>query len=106
MHPSQHMHQTHRDAVTVLPPGVDSIGGSARCGVHGMYRPGRILSFQGHPEFDEETMTLILKGRYSIGVFSEDMYRDGMSRVAWPHCGKMLATKVCGFLLDAKRAAS
>ncbi|KAF1734637.1 putative glutamine amidotransferase-like protein [Beauveria bassiana] len=97
---------THRDAVTVLPPGVDSIGGSARCGVHGMYRPGRILSFQGHPEFDEETMTLILKGRYSIGVFSEDMYRDGMSRVAWPHCGKMLATKVCGFLLDAKRAAS
>ncbi|KAM3429883.1 hypothetical protein NHJ13734_007977 [Beauveria thailandica] len=104
--PSIHMHQTHRDAVTVLPPGVDSIGGSARCGVHGMYRPGRILSFQGHPEFDEETMTLILEGRHSIGVFSQDMYRDGMSRVAWPHCGKMLATKVCGFLLDAKRAAS
>ena len=60
----------------------------------------------GHPEFDEETMSLILKGRYSIGVFTEQMYTDGMSRVSWPHCGKMLATKVCGFLLAAKRASA
>ncbi|ATY65356.1 GMP synthase [Cordyceps militaris] len=104
--PSIHMHQTHRDAVTVLPPGVDSIGGSAGCRVHGMFRAGRILSFQGHPEFDAETMALILKGRYAVGVFSQAMYDDAMSRVGRPHCGKMLATKVCGFLLEAKRAAS
>lgn len=101
----QSMHQTHRDAVTRLPRGVSSIGGSDRCGVHGMYQPGRILSFQGHPEFDEETMSLILKGRYSIGVFTKDMYDDGMARVDWPHSGKMLATKICGFFLGGAAAS-
>lgn len=98
------MHQTHRDAVVTLPPGVDSIGGSVACGVHGMYKPGRILSFQGHPEFDEKTMTIILKGRHRDGYFSESMYMDGMSRVNWPHAGDMLATKMCSFFLDASRA--
>ncbi|OAA60616.1 GMP synthase [Akanthomyces lecanii RCEF 1005] len=102
--PDIFIHQTHRDAVMVLPIGVDSIGGSLRCGVQGMYKAGRILSLQGHPEFDKEAMTLILKERNSIGLLSAELYNDAMSRVDWPHCGEMLATKICEFLLEAKRA--
>ncbi|KAJ5934786.1 hypothetical protein N7466_004333 [Penicillium verhagenii] len=35
-----------------LPPGWMSIGHSAACDVQGLYYPGRILTYQGHFEFD------------------------------------------------------
>lgn len=98
------MHQTHRDAVVQLPPGVSSIGSSSRCAVHGMYLPNRVLSFQGHPEFDEEAMRLILGGRHALGFFDDAEYEEGMSRVGLPHCGEMLAVKICEFFLAAGRA--
>lgn len=96
------MQQVHRDAVIQLPDGVQSIGSSKDCECHGMFKPNRILSFQGHPEFDEPIMTAILKGRYSIGFFSEEQYREGMSRVALPHSGSVLVPRICQFFLDAQ----
>ncbi len=96
------MHQVHRDAVVQLPNGVESIGSSKDCACHGMFKPDRILSFQGHPEFDEPIMTAILKGRREIGFFNDDQYRDGMTRVALPHAGPLLATRICKFFLAAQ----
>lgn len=37
---------------TQLPKGVSVVGATTHCNVQGVYEPGRILTFQGHPEFD------------------------------------------------------
>jgi GMP synthase-like glutamine amidotransferase len=35
-----------------LPEGWVNVGASSLCGVQGLYRPGKVLTYQGHPEFD------------------------------------------------------
>lgn len=35
-----------------LPKGWVNVGASKLCGMQGLYYPGRVLTFQGHPEFD------------------------------------------------------
>ncbi|KAH8656085.1 class I glutamine amidotransferase-like protein [Tricladium varicosporioides] len=44
----------HADHVTMhtLPPGFHSIGSSAHCVFQGVWKRGRILTYQGHAEFD------------------------------------------------------
>ena len=38
--------------VSRLPQGVSVVGTTPHCNVQGVYEAGRILTFQGHPEFD------------------------------------------------------
>jgi GMP synthase-like glutamine amidotransferase len=40
--------------VQSLPDGFINIGHSELCGLQGIYKRGRVLTFQGHAEFDEE----------------------------------------------------
>ncbi|KAI1764398.1 class I glutamine amidotransferase-like protein [Hypoxylon sp. FL1150] len=46
----------HADHVVIdngrLPPSWMNIGSSKLCQVQGIYSPGRVLTYQGHPEFD------------------------------------------------------
>ncbi|KAM5342278.1 hypothetical protein ACJ41O_013244 [Fusarium nematophilum] len=46
----------HADSVVVPPSGLPDgwlrIGSSAQCSTQGVYRPGRVLTYQGHFEFD------------------------------------------------------
>ncbi|KAH8658037.1 Aldehyde/histidinol dehydrogenase [Xylariales sp. PMI_506] len=87
---SSKLHQMHRDAVLEVPNGVVNLGSSPSCPIQGLYQPGRILSFQGHPEFDSEIMGAILKTRHEQGIFNDDMYKDGSSRAQNLHDGVLL----------------
>ncbi|KAH6695365.1 Aldehyde/histidinol dehydrogenase [Plectosphaerella plurivora] len=84
--PSLNLHQMHRDAVLEVPKDCISIGSSPRCSIQGLYRPGKILTVQAHPEFDGFIMTNILNFRRGV-VFDEDMYKEGMSRAEDSHDG-------------------
>ncbi|KAH7176893.1 class I glutamine amidotransferase-like protein [Dactylonectria macrodidyma] len=55
----------HADHVTFMngsiPNGVHLIGSTSQCQNQGIYQPGRILTLQGHPEFDQFITTECLK---------------------------------------------
>lgn len=90
----------HKDIVYYYPEGVEELGWSDECKVQGMYIPKRIITIQGHPEFNEEIVRELLERRREQGVFSEDVYKDGIARVARPHDGVLVAQAFLRFLLE------
>jgi GMP synthase-like glutamine amidotransferase len=58
-----------------LPEGWISIGSSAHCALQGVYQRGRVLTFQGHAEFDawvtRETIDAFLRGVWSTEALEE-----------------------------------
>ncbi|RKL10514.1 hypothetical protein BFJ68_g3804 [Fusarium oxysporum] len=93
------LHQMHRDAVLEVPEGLVSLGSSSRCEVQGLYKPGRIISFQAHPEFDDFIMQEIMEARYAQQIFSKEMYEEGITRARAHHDGLLVAAKIWEFLL-------
>ncbi|RAL13717.1 Aldedh-domain-containing protein [Aspergillus homomorphus CBS 101889] len=77
----------HRDVVFEVPPGCVNLGSSLICGIQGLYIPGKILTVQGHPEYNDFMVSSILKIRHEGGTFDDSLYKDGMSRVNRPHNG-------------------
>ena len=90
----------HRDIVFYYPPGVEPLGSNALCEVQGMYVPKRLLSVQGHPEFNEEIMTEILKARHASGVFDDPTFESAMKRVVLPQDGVVVSKAFLRFLFD------
>lgn len=43
--------EMHKDVVLEVPPGCVNWGSSSLCGLQGFYKPNKLLTFQGHPEF-------------------------------------------------------
>jgi len=94
------IHQMHRDIVYAYPDGVEHLGHSPRCEVQGMYAPRRLISVQGHPEFNGEIVAELLENRHDKGIFDDAMYRDGMSRVRKHHDGVAVGAAFVRFLLE------
>ena len=90
----------HRDIVFDYPPGVEELGSSPVCRVQGMYAPKRLISVQGHPEFNQEIETEIIKARHAQGIFDDTQYEDGMKRVALNHDGVVVSEAFLKFLLE------
>ncbi|KAL1303453.1 hypothetical protein AAFC00_006841 [Neodothiora populina] len=76
------IHQMHKDIVRSVPPGIELLASTAICQNQSMYSPGRLMTIQGHPEFNAEVMTEILETRHASGVFDDGMFEEAMSRVA------------------------
>jgi hypothetical protein len=89
----------NRDIVTVLPPGVEVIGYTNRCPVHGMYIPDKLITVQGHPEFKEQMMREVLILRNSNGVVDDATFSDAMSRAGNPAEGGYAAKAFLELLL-------
>lgn len=96
----QNIHQMHRDIVYTLPAGVEALGRTPRCEVQGMYVQGRLLTVQGHPEFDGEIEEELIQRRYEQGVFDMGMYKDAMGRVRREHDGVVVGAAFLRFLLE------
>lgn len=61
----------HQDIASIdgpLPSGWVQLGTTALCDVQGMFLPGRVLTFQGHPEFDKVTNSLCTKMLEGYGM--------------------------------------
>ncbi|PHH74387.1 hypothetical protein CDD82_4961 [Ophiocordyceps australis] len=57
------------------------------CSVQAMYQPARYITVQGHPEFTNEIVSEILFNRHTVGIFTDQVYEDGIRRAANPHDG-------------------
>ncbi|KAK5998737.1 Putative glutamine amidotransferase-like protein C13C5.04 [Cladobotryum mycophilum] len=102
--PSLELHQFHHDIVFEVPPGVINLGSSSACANQVFYRPGRILTFQGHPEFDNLITSEILKSDLALTLFDEAAIKGALSRVGRPHGGLFLGAKMAEFLLASQLA--
>lgn len=90
----------HRDAVYEYPEGVEHLAYTQGCQVQGMYIPKRVITVQGHPEFNEEIMKELLKVRHETGIFNDEQYNDAMSRVDKYHDGVVVSQAFLRFLLE------
>lgn len=94
------IHQMHRDALRSYPDGVTKLGDTPLCETQGMYERGRLLTVQGHPEFNEEIMVQLLEARRRGGVFGEDVFKSGMERSGGAQDGAAVGRAFIRFLLD------
>ena len=53
----------HQDQVTRVPEGLEVFASSESCPVAGLFEPGRVLTFQPHPEFDAVYTALLMEER-------------------------------------------
>lgn len=90
----------HTDIVAEFPPDAVPLGGNDICSVQAMYAPGKYIAVQGHPEFTQDIVTEILFNRHTVGVFTDELYNDGMARVANEHDGFAIAKAFLKFLRD------
>ncbi|KIW34101.1 uncharacterized protein PV07_00900 [Cladophialophora immunda] len=94
------LHQMHRDCVFYYPEGVEELGYSPVCKVQAMYAPKRLLTVQGHPEFNQEIMTEIINTRHATGIFDDKAYQEHMKKVNLPHDGLVVSQAFLKFLLE------
>ena len=90
----------HKDIVYDYPPLVEKLGSSPICTVQGMHIPRKLITVQGHPEFNEEIMTEILKGRHATGLFDDTLYQDALARASEPQDGLHIAAAFLRFMKD------
>ncbi|KAJ2902034.1 class I glutamine amidotransferase-like protein [Zalerion maritima] len=82
----------HRDIVFAsstaqLPEGVEVLASNDVCQNQGMRAPGKLITVQGHPEFNETIVNEILELRHGTGILGDELYEGGMKRVGWKHDG-------------------
>lgn len=65
-----------------------------------MYIPKKAITLQGHPEFTEEIMAELLEARYKRKIFSEEIYKEAMTRVGKSQDGVLIAQAFLKFLID------
>ena len=93
----------HKDIVYAYPESVEALGSSPKCDVQGMYSKGRLITVQGHPEFNQEIVTELLETRHEQKIFKDDkIFEDAMSRVGNKQDGPMIAGAFIKFLLDSR----
>ena len=90
----------HKDIVYTYPPEVEPLGSSPRCEVQGMLIPRRLITIQGHPEFNAEIVTELLEARHEQGIFDDKTYEDAMRRVETDQDGVLVSGVFLKFLLD------
>ncbi|RAO69754.1 uncharacterized protein BHQ10_005766 [Talaromyces amestolkiae] len=92
--------QMHKDIVAAYPKEVTPLGSSPRCAVQGMYIARKLITVQGHPEFNGEIMTEILTLRNQQGIFSDEQYNEALKRADIAHDGIAIAAAFLKFLLE------
>jgi len=92
------IHQMHRDVVLEFPKDSIPLGGNDMCPVQGMYSPGRYITVQGHPEFTGEIVSEILTNRHKAGIFTDEVFDDGMERAPIEHDGVAIAKAFLNFM--------
>ncbi|ORY76051.1 class I glutamine amidotransferase-like protein [Protomyces lactucae-debilis] len=81
------LQQMHQDIVTIAPPGPRVVGSNAICDIQALYEPKRLFSVQGHPEFNEKTVKLLVEKRVAQGIVPEAYGKDAWNRAGDEHDG-------------------
>lgn len=72
---------SHQDQVVELPPGGTVIATNDHCPVSALAVGGRIIGFQGHPEFTPEYSAALMQARRG-GLIPEEVVDEGLASLA------------------------
>lgn len=90
----------HRDIVFTCPDGVVPLGRTPTCEVQGMYKAGKFITVQGHPEYKDDIMSEVVTLRATAGIFDKEQAEDALNRAGKPHDGIAIAVAFLKFLLE------
>jgi GMP synthase-like glutamine amidotransferase len=90
----------HRDIVYEYPEGVERLAYTQKCDVQGMYAAKRLITVQGHPEFNEGIVREVLVARHGTGIFDDATFEDAIGRVNKYHDGVVVAKAFLRFMLE------
>lgn len=88
----------HQDEISGMPPGVQLLASTAKCGNQGMYQKGRLISIQGHPEYTAEIVECSLHARRDI--LAPGDYEDGLRRLKDHDDGVVIVKAFLRFSLE------
>lgn len=87
---------SHKDQVTLLPPGAEQIAGSDFCPNSAYTVGNHILCFQGHPEFSKEYAETLM--RHRAAQYDEAMLAEGLISFQLPVHDKEIAQWIWHFI--------
>ena len=90
----------HRDIVYNYPPNVEALGHSPVCEVQGMYQKNKLITVQGHPEFNQEIMEEILATRLQMGIFDDEAYDKYIKNVGLSNDGVVVSAAFLRFMME------
>ena len=102
----------HRDHLVTLPISpfaslpdatLEIIGETDTCAVQGLYTPGKVLTVQGHPEFNGTIIRALCAVRRKQGIFTKEMAEEAVSRADLRNDGPApngVAVSFLKFMLD------
>ena len=89
----------HRDIVPRYPLSVEKLGYSTLCDAQGFYVKNRLISLQGHPEYNAQIAVDFLQRRRGSKL-DEQTYADGIRRAHDLHDGAVVGAAFVKFLLE------
>ncbi|KAJ5656493.1 hypothetical protein N7507_008443 [Penicillium longicatenatum] len=92
--------ESHKDVVLSCPPGVTVLGSTPHCEVQVLYAPRRLLTVQGHPEYNEEALVEIISHMARKGTLDERQAQEALSRAGKEHDGVAIGAAFLRFLLE------
>ena len=90
----------HRDEIYEYPADVELLAYTEKCAVHAIYASKRLITVQGHPEFNEEIMREILSMRHEQGIFTDAQFEDATARADKYQDGVVVSQAFVKFLLE------
>lgn len=90
----------HRDIVYEYPEGVEELAYTEKCSVQGMYAAKRLLTVQGHPEFNGDIMREILTLRHAQGIFDDATFEEALGRADKDQDGVVVAQAFLKFIME------
>ena len=102
----------HRDHVVTLPVNpfpqlpnavLEITGETDTCAVQGLYTPRKVITVQGHPEYDEGIIRMLCEYRLAQGIFTQQLAQDAIRRSTLRNDGPApegVAVTFLRFLLD------
>lgn len=90
----------HRDMIMEMPMGTENLGYTGPCMIQGLYTRKRLISLQGHPEFNSEIVREILEVRKKNRIITHEMFAEMIGRVDNKHDGVIVAIAFLNFLRE------
>lgn len=105
------MQQMHRDHVPSLPPGFHLLASTSVAPVQGMvkFQDGQeedvhIFAVQGHPEFTEPMVSIMVETRGASGILSKEIVEDVGKRKDMPTDGVLVANSIWRILQSSRHS--
>lgn len=92
----------HQDQVVTAPPGAETICSSDFCAHAGLAYDGKAISFQPHPEFNDEFTSSLIEGRAGK-IIPQQQAEEALGKMGRPTDSQRIAAMLTEFFKQAAR---